>query len=263
MPSSDYVIGLWVYFIVNRGVVEVFNRMRWLFRRGLRVLMYHQVASAAESEHVVSVAQLEQQLRWLREQKFHFVTLHQMLHQSLPARAVLVSFDDAYASMFEFAQPVLRACDVPAVVFVPTAFIGQTSAWDHDARPVMDAAQLRILAANGCELAIHSHRHENYADLSATQVTADLHAAFATLQRLALPFVPALAYPFGARPRGARARSAFQATLRQCGVRLALRIDNRLNSLPLANPLEIQRLSVRGDETFPQFQRKIAWGKLF
>ena len=70
---------------------------------------------------------------------------------------------------------------------MPTAFIGQTSSWDRDARPLMDAAQLHTLAADGFELGVHSHRHENYAELSAAQVTADVREGFAALRGLARP----------------------------------------------------------------------------
>jgi peptidoglycan/xylan/chitin deacetylase (PgdA/CDA1 family) len=236
--------------------------MHWFVRRGLRVLMYHKVSPVAEDEHTVSVARLERQLRWLLEEKYQFTTLANVLRDALPDRPVLVTFDDAYVDTFEFARPVLRALDVPAAVFVPTAFIGQTSSWDRDARPLMDAAQLHTLAADGFELGVHSHRHENYAELSAAQVTADVREGFATLRGLGLAVAPALAYPYGGRPRAAGARVAMQAALRESGVRLAFRVGNRVNRLPLANALEIQRLSVRGDESLGAFQRRVAWGKL-
>ena len=248
--------------IVNAVIHTDDAPMRWFVRRGLRVLMYHKVSSAAEDEHTVSVARLERQLRWLHEEKFRFTTIESMLRGVLPDRPVLVTFDDAYVDAFELARPVLRALGVPAAVFVPTAFIGQTSSWDRDARPLMDASQLRTLAADGFELALHSHRHENYAGLTAAQVTADVREGFSRLQQLGLTSMPALAYPYGGRPRGAVARSAMQAALRECGVTLAFRVGNRVNGLPLADPLEIQRLSVRGDESFGAFQRKVAWGKL-
>lgn len=235
--------------------------MRWFVRRGLRVLMYHKVSPVAEDEHTVNVARLERQLRWLHEEKFRFVTVEAVLRGALPDRPVLVTFDDAYVSMIEYARPVLRALDVPAVVFVPTGFIGQASSWDRDAQPLMDAVQLRALADDGFELALHSHGHENYAGLTAAQVKADLRQSFSTLQGLGLPIVPALAYPYGGRPRETGARAALQTAMGECGVKLAFRVGNRVNRLPLADPLEIQRLSVRGDESAGAFRRKVSWGK--
>lgn len=223
--------------------------------------MYHRVATGEESEHTVSTARLERQLRWLRAEGFQFATLGQLLDGALPERPVIVTFDDAYRDTLEVAWPVLRALDVPAVVFVPTAYIGQASSWDREARPLMDAAQLRALAAEGGELALHSHRHENYAGLAPNQVAADVNAGFATLRALGLMVAPALAYPYGGRPAAGPARAAMQAALAANGVRLAFRVGNRINRLPLADPFEVQRLSVRGDESLGAFQRRVAWGR--
>lgn len=52
----------------------------------------------------------------------------------LPNRAVLITFDDAYADFAEHAWPVLRRLGLPATLFVPTAFPGDASAtfwWDR------------------------------------------------------------------------------------------------------------------------------------
>lgn len=52
----------------------------------------------------------------------------------LPARAVLVTFDDAYADFDTHAWPTLRAAGVPATLFVPTAFAGEPDRgfwWDR------------------------------------------------------------------------------------------------------------------------------------
>ena len=52
----------------------------------------------------------------------------------LPARAVLVTFDDAYEDFAEHAWPVLRHFGVPVTLFVPTAFPGDPSRrfwWDR------------------------------------------------------------------------------------------------------------------------------------
>ncbi|MGD0966613.1 MAG: polysaccharide deacetylase family protein, partial [Candidatus Acidiferrales bacterium] len=43
--------------------------------------------------------------------------------RGLPPRAVLVTFDDAYASVAEWAAPLCRQFGVPAVFFVNAAFL--------------------------------------------------------------------------------------------------------------------------------------------
>ncbi len=236
-------------------------------RRGLRVLMYHKVSIAGGDELTVTVAQLERQMAWLRAQGWAPVTLADVVRAvsertPLPAQPVLVTFDDAYRDTLELALPVLQRCDLRAAVFVPTAFLGATSSWDHDARPLMSAAELGVLVEAGWELGLHSHRHLNFENLSAAQIAADVRENFAALRRLGFTPAPALAFPFGRRPRAAADRAAMRRVLDECGVRLALRIGNRVNPLPLRDRYEVNRLGVRGDRSFESFQRKLRWGRL-
>lgn len=52
----------------------------------------------------------------------------------LPPRSVLVTFDDAYRDFAEVAWPVMKRYDVPATLFVPTAYPdqpGRTFFWDR------------------------------------------------------------------------------------------------------------------------------------
>lgn len=236
--------------------------MRWFYRRGLRVLMYHRTSRTSADEQTVTAAELERQLLWLRDQGFQFVTVAEILRGTLPEWPLLVTFDDAYLDTYEIAAPVLQKLKVPAVVFVPTAFVGKESSWDGDAHPLMNDEQLRSLAANGFEIGLHSHRHENYATLTAAQIADDVVASFASLGELGLTPVPALAYPYGGRPSEWPALWAAKSHLWENGVRLAFRIGNRINQVPLVDPLEIQRLSMRGDVSFGVFQRQIKWGRL-
>ena len=236
--------------------------MRWFVRRGLRVLMYHKVSRDTADEHTVTPEQLAAQLGWLRAEGFQFVRAADLLSGgALPRWPVLVTFDDAYLDTFELARPVLRELGVPAVVFVPTSFIGRTNVWDGGDRPLMNADQLRALAADGFELGLHSHAHANYATLTAAQIADDVEKCFAVFRALALTPVPALAYPYGKRPARA-ARAAMAAALRERGVQAAFRIGNRINRLPVSEAFEINRLGMRGDESLEAFQRKIYWGRL-
>lgn len=97
----------------------------------LRCVVFHDV-SAAESPFTkgmgvtITPTKLEAALRFLST---HYtpVRLQDVLTDSdgrgLPRRAVLVTFDDAYASVAELAAPLCRQFGVPAVFFVNAAFI--------------------------------------------------------------------------------------------------------------------------------------------
>ena len=113
----------------------------------LRVLTYHRVersdAIPAPSPAVtIPPDSFSEQMRYLRD-RCHVVSVEQLIdvvqgRGRLPRRSVLVTFDDGYRDFRERAWPVLRALELPAALFVPTAFPGNPGRffwWDqlHDA----------------------------------------------------------------------------------------------------------------------------------
>lgn len=100
--------------------------------RRLRVLTYHRVAELDEEPDLepglisATPAAFRQEMILLTE-RYTPVSLQQVLdahsgNGDLPERAVLVTFDDGYQDFAEHAWPIMRAYDVPVVLFVPTAF---------------------------------------------------------------------------------------------------------------------------------------------
>ncbi len=97
----------------------------------LRCVVFHDI-SAAESPFTrgmsvsITPKKFEAALRFLT-MYYAPVRLQDVLTDSdglgLPPRAVLVTFDDAYASVAEWAAPLCRQFDVPAVFFVNAAFL--------------------------------------------------------------------------------------------------------------------------------------------
>ena len=111
--------------------------------RTLRVLMYHKVNDLWPNPTTVPVAVFEQQMRLLDELGYVPVSLdavrdHYLAGSQLPARAVLITFDDGYRDNLVNALPVLLRHGFPAVLFAPIGFL------DGD-RPLPHEEALRIL----------------------------------------------------------------------------------------------------------------------
>src|SRR5262245_8441974 len=98
----------------------------------LRVLTYHRLAPPGADPELdprnvsASPQAFERQMRWVRE-RFSVVGLERVVAavehgESLPARPLLVTFDDGYRDFLERAFPVLHGLGLPATLFVPTAF---------------------------------------------------------------------------------------------------------------------------------------------
>lgn len=239
------------------------------FRRGLRVLMYHKVSAESVDRLTVTASQLERQLRWLQQQEFQFVTTTEVIEaiegkREIPKRSVLVTFDDAYDNTLQIAQPVLDRCRVSAIVFVPTAFVGKSSAWDENAAPLMSASELEQLHSAGWELGWHSHQHRNYGESTADEIERDLKENREAFQYMGLKPVPAFAYPYGGRPSGPQQREQMYRSLNAAGVKLAFRIGGRIvrPPLPRQQRYELNRIGVRGDRSFGTFTWAMRFGRL-
>jgi peptidoglycan/xylan/chitin deacetylase (PgdA/CDA1 family) len=110
----------------------------------LRILAYHRVAelrdtTALDSRTVSAPPEgFARQMEHL-ERFYRVVSMPEVLEAvekgtCLPKRAVLITFDDAYADFAEIAWPILKQLRLPATMFVPTAFPddpGRAFWWDR------------------------------------------------------------------------------------------------------------------------------------
>lgn len=87
------------------------------------VLCYHDVEEVANDPDgmTVSTANLTAHFAWLRENGYKVIDIDDLLaaregKRLLPEKAVLLSFDDGYASFYRTVFPLLKAFDYPAVL---------------------------------------------------------------------------------------------------------------------------------------------------
>ena len=126
----------------------------------------------------------------------------------------------------------------------------------------MTTDQLRNLDSSVVELGFHSFSHPKYPEISADKVAMDMDKCLKFVSDSDLEFSKILAYPYGKYPREKEANKEFTSILRERGIYFGLRIGNRVNSFPFANPFEIQRLDIKGEYNLSKFSRKVKYGKL-
>lgn len=174
------------------------------------LLMYHKVGAPvvgkADTFLNVSARSFARQMRLLARLGCRGVTFAEAVEglfggKSLPRRPVCVTFDDGYANVTTHAAPVLAALGWPATVFVPTAYVGETNAWDtaygKPILPLMDWEQLRALQEAGWEMAGHTRTHRPLGDLDDETAQAEIRCGGADIAER-LGRVPAtFCYPFG------------------------------------------------------------------
>lgn len=231
--------------------------------------MYHSIAHSDVADALtVKPQDFEKQIRSFKKEGYSFIALPELLNSHKPSnqyeKTIALTFDDGYTDNYELAYPILKAYDIPATIFLPTAYLGDTSRWDQDnAKSIMSVDLLQSFDPQLISFALHTHRHINYEKESMDDIGKDLELNIHTMRQHNLPFLPALAYPFGKRPKDPSVKKRLFSLMKDLGIQFGFRIGNRINKNVHQHPYEIQRLDVRGTDTHAVIMRKIRFGKLF
>ena len=169
----------------------------------LPVIMYHDVVKERGKGSVwfdITKAEFKEQMNWLEREGATPISLEQ-LHkhltrgESVPEKAVVLTFDDNYQGFFDNAYPILKQHQWPAAMFVHTNFVGDKTG----SHPKMDWETLKQLDTEGLiTIASHTLSHpEDMAKLPLEDQEKELTESKALLeQQLGHP-VPYFAYPNG------------------------------------------------------------------
>ncbi|WP_242343836.1 poly-beta-1,6-N-acetyl-D-glucosamine N-deacetylase PgaB [Anaeromyxobacter terrae] len=136
----------------------------------LTVLSYHEVADPAQAlvpQYAVTPTDFVRQMDWLRNHGYHFVSVGEVLasregRRALPDKAVLITFDDGYQSVYEHAWPVLKMFRIPAVINVVGSWLEEKGTVDFDGKrlpreQLLSWKELRELSESGLvEIGSHS-----------------------------------------------------------------------------------------------------------
>ena len=169
----------------------------------LPVLMYHRIGPvAADAAPItqrltVSPEDFAAEMAWLHAHGYHAVSALQAFEaleygRRLPAKPVLITFDDGYRDVLWHAAPVLHRLHMPAIEFVITDRIsGPDSSF-------LTWPQLARLERLGVAIGSHTVTHLDLTTLSASAAAAELRDSRRTIeQHLGHP-VQWFAYPAGA-----------------------------------------------------------------
>lgn len=182
------------------------------------VLMYHRFGESRYPATSIRIDQLEAHIKELTSGAYRVMALPDIVAalrdgRRLPDRAVAITVDDAFASVYREAWPRLRLANLPFTLFVATGQVAERPGGEY-----MTWDQLREMAKAGVTIANHSVTHAHLPELSDRQITEELAQSGATLQK-ELGFRPDIhAYPYGeasARVLAAARRAGFVASFGQ------------------------------------------------
>lgn len=164
------------------------------------ILMYHHIndlpTNATELEQTWTVApkNFEAQMSWLAQNGFRTITMAQLVahlrdHQPLPAKPIIISFDDGWAEQYTVAYPILSKYRLIGTFFVYTNPL--------DRSLYLSWAQLQEMTLAGMDIQAHSLSHPHLRTLPADTAYKEIAESKAILEkRLGKPVI-AFNYPFG------------------------------------------------------------------
>jgi peptidoglycan/xylan/chitin deacetylase (PgdA/CDA1 family) len=219
----------------------------------LRILMYHKVNDVPDNPTSVPVALFDEQLAHARELGYTFVDLDAVLDHygrgtPLPAKAVLVTFDDGYRDIHENALPVLEAHGVPSVIFVPVAYMDDTMPLPHETHlvergvrnPTLDWGLVRELDAAGVRVESHGIAHRPLAEVQLDEAVREIGVSKLKLEEQLGRPVRGYAYVKGSE---AHFHPVHESLLKQAGYEIAFTSISRSNG-PTSNPFRLGRYNV-------------------
>ena len=125
--------------LFDSGLVSIMHKVR--NRHHLTTVMFHRVLPAndprsigANESYTITPDEFDQCLSFF-QRHYNVISLEQLRGPtgSLPARPLLITFDDGWQDNLQYAAPVLRKHDLPAVLFVASGAIGSDKGfWQED-----------------------------------------------------------------------------------------------------------------------------------
>ncbi len=191
-------------FVIHCGVATASSPVATPATNNAVILIYHNIAATTPPSTSVTPERFRQHMDYLSNNGFTvwplFKTLMHLANgKAIPEKTVVLTFDDAYRSVYSEAFPVLRAKGWPFTVFVTTKYIAE--GYTH----YMSWSQLREIQRFGGEVGNHSmtHRHlvRHRSDETKAQwrerIINEVEQAQYILQQNGMSPVRALAYPYG------------------------------------------------------------------
>lgn len=222
---------------------------------GAPALAYHHVEKCLGFPATkITERQFEAQMRSLKDRGFRALTPGEFLdlNGKKSEKAVLITFDDTYDSVFEHALPFLHSLEYTATLFIISDYIGRPNRWDVSLSENrhMSAEHIEKAIRDGFNIGSHTRTHPDLTSLSDRALEGELSGSKKALEdRFGRP-VKYLAYPFG------RYNARVKEAARAAGYGAAFTI-NRPMFQRAFDPFAIPVCGVYGLDTIHDFQAKI------
>jgi len=218
--------------------------------------MYHYIsdppadADAVRRDLSVSPVQFEEQLFYLQRAGYTSISLEDLLRhlaggQPLPAKPIILTFDDGYADGYTYAFPLLRQYGFRGTFFVITGYL------DEGRAGYLTWAQAAEMQAKGMDIEAHSVSHPDLRALGAESLHAEVWGASQAIAEHLHKPARFFCYPSG------RYNANTIAALKAAGYWGAVTTQAGV-SHDSARPFELSRVRIHGNTDLAGFEALLA-----
>lgn len=224
--------------------------------------MYHSVyPKSMDIQNVLTVTSenLEEQLKYIKK-KYNTLFFKELENNKSLKNKLILTFDDGYYNNLQYLIPLLEKYQLKATICIPTDYIQKNEG--NTERNFMSFNEIKSLNPEFVEIALHSHFHKNYSQLTLAEAEADIRQNIEILEQKQIDFTKILVYPYGKFPKENQKKKEFFKILESLGIIAALRIGNAVESYPWKNKFEVKRIDIKGGDSFKMFKMKLKLGKI-
>ena len=163
------------------------------------VLMYHDIKTTPQNNFDVLVEDFGEQLDWLKQEGYETLSIEEFIshvknQESFPEKSVLITFDDGYNGIYNYAMPELKKRGMKATFFITSSMIGVlTTTYPH-----VTEEELKLMAADELfSIGSHTVSHLHLDELSPEERDYELTESKSAIEELIGKKVVAIAYPYG------------------------------------------------------------------
>ena len=231
-----YILG-----ILALLVLVLWGGMEYLLSQpepeGFPILEYHMVQEKDPEDafaYNVPPQDFEEQLDYLQEQGYTAISLRDYLRakkglQELPAKPIVLTFDDGYESNYLELLPILERHGMKATVFMVANNIGK----EHYLR----WWQLKEMEERGIEIGSHTSNHLPLTEMSIEEAREEVKLSKLLMEWNGMKTIYTLSYPNG------RYTEEMAQMLKEEEYLAAVTGDAGLNTFA-TNPYQLQRINI-------------------
>lgn len=207
--KKRYLMIILVLVLIIVAVLVILSKTKKSKNANVKIpiLLYHDfVTTVPDSDpdnfnYINTPQSYEENIKVLLENGYTFISFQELNDAnngkiSLPEKPILVTFDDGYASNYEYIFSILKKYNVKVSIFVVTDKIGK----EVDGKKYLSWEQCKEMQDSGLvEIFSHSKRHVFYDKLPVRQIRDDVIESYKIIEeKLGSKNLKVFAYPYGA-----------------------------------------------------------------